>query len=99
VEFGQLTALLPCSNHGHQSCHSWVFSQDLGFFDPILGSGFYHEDLGFFLGIFKSAWVVLGFSKILGNIMFFLCFLPKSKELFIDLVEKWYVVGDNHGEI
>ena len=73
----------------------WVFSQDLGFFDPILGSGFYHEDLGFFLGIFKSAWVVLGFSKILGNIMFFLCFLPKSKELFIDLVEKWYVVGES----
>src|SRR6218665_2449501 len=29
---------------------AWVFSQDLGFFEAILGSWFFSEGLGFFLG-------------------------------------------------
>src|SRR6218665_3564277 len=41
----------------------WVFSQDLDFFDPTLGSGFFRENLGFFLGFFKSPWVFLVFFK------------------------------------
>jgi len=52
-------------------------------FDPILGSGVFHEDLGLFLGFFKVLGSFWGFSTILGKTMFFLCFLPKS----IDLVE------------
>ena len=39
----------------------WVFSQDLGFFDPILGSGFFSRRPDFFYG----------FSKVLGFFVFF----------------------------
>ena len=38
----------------------WVFSQDLGFLDPILGSWFF-DCLGFFKGFFKE----LGFTGFL----------------------------------
>src|SRR6218665_842094 len=42
----------------------WVFSQDLGFFDRILGSWVFSDCLGFFLGFFQIAWVCLGFFHI-----------------------------------
>ena len=40
---------------------AWVFSQDLGFLEAILGSWLFSEGLGFFLGFSKGSWVFLGF--------------------------------------
>ena len=40
---------------------AWVFSQDLGFSEAILGSWVFYEGLGFFLGFSKGPWVFLGF--------------------------------------
>ena len=40
----------------------WLFSQDLGFFDPTLGYGVFHKNLGF-SGFFKALGF-LGFLKI-----------------------------------
>src|SRR6218665_3833345 len=52
------------TNH-HSSSGSvatpWDFSLDLGFFDSILGSWFFSEGLGFFLGCLKRPWVFRGF--------------------------------------
>ena len=53
---------------------AWVFSQDLGFFEAILGSWFFSEGLGFFLGFSKGPWVFLGFFKICLKIHLFLFF-------------------------
>ena len=41
----------------------WVFSQDLGFSDIVLGSWFFPEGLGIFLGLFKTPRVFLGFFR------------------------------------
>ena len=35
---------------------AWVFAQDHGLFDPMLGSWFFSDSLGF-LGFFQTAWV------------------------------------------
>jgi len=48
----------------------WVFSQDLGFFDPTLGYGFFHEGLGFFLGFFKDLGIFWDFSHFTGKYIF-----------------------------
>src|SRR6218665_1234162 len=54
----------------------WVFSHDLGFFDPILGSWVFPEGLGFFLGFFKKT---LGFFTFNRNIHYFSGFWLKVK--------------------
>jgi len=56
--------------------------------------GFFHEDLGFFIGFLKSSWVFLGIFHISGENIFFLWFLPKSKELLNDFLAKCRVVGE-----
>src|SRR6218665_1506790 len=57
---------------------AWVFSQDLGFFEAILGSCFFSEGLGFFLGFSKGPWVFLGFFKLARKYIFLL-FSAESK--------------------
>src|SRR6218665_2640440 len=42
---------------GDSVATAWVFSQDLGFFETILGSWVFSEGLGFFLGFSKRTLV------------------------------------------
>ena len=58
---------------------AWVFSQDLGFSEAILGSWVFSEGLGLFLGFSKGPLVFLGFFKICPKIHLFLLFFAESK--------------------
>src|SRR6218665_1685418 len=65
---------------------AWVFSQDLGFFEAILGSWVFSEGLGFFLGFSKGPWVFLGFFLNLPENTFIFVVFSRKSEI---LVEKW----------
>src|SRR6218665_2281070 len=48
-------------DEGSSVATPWVFSQELGIFDPILGSGIFSRGPWVFLRRLKSAWIFLMF--------------------------------------
>src|SRR6218665_3434907 len=58
----------------------WVFSQDLGCFDGILGSWVFSEGLGRFFRVFKRSWV---FSNVTEKYIYLSVFWLKAG-LFCD---------------
>ena len=70
-----------------------VFSLDLGFFDPTLGSGVFHGVLEFLLGFFKRPRVFWVFLKFPRKIHVFECSLLKPSVFCCCFLSFWSIKG------